>query len=91
MARSDARQVVSLEEVLVRSRAFANAGADVLFIDALTSREVMKALCNVSPFVPKMANMLEGGGKTPILNPMELEDIGFKIVVYPLSLTGVSI
>ena len=47
MARSDARQVVSLEEVLVRSRAFANAGADVLFIDALASREVMKAFCNV--------------------------------------------
>lgn len=35
--------------------------------------------------------MLEGGGKTPILNPMELQDIGFKIVAYPLSLIGVSI
>lgn len=37
------------------------------------------------------ANMLEGGGKTPILNPVELEEIGFKIVSYPLSLIGVSI
>lgn len=35
--------------------------------------------------------MLEGGGKTPILSPLELEDVGFKIVVYPLSLVGVSI
>lgn len=35
--------------------------------------------------------MLEGGGKTPILNPVELEEIGFKIVAYPLSLIGVSI
>lgn len=35
--------------------------------------------------------MLEGGGKTPILTPHELEDIGFKIVVYPLSLIGVCI
>ena len=35
--------------------------------------------------------MLEGGGKTPILSPLELEDIGFKIIVYPLSLVGVSI
>lgn len=34
--------------------------------------------------------MLEGGGKTPILNPLELEEIGFKIVAYPLSLIGVS-
>ncbi|XP_019054615.1 PREDICTED: uncharacterized protein LOC104605327 [Nelumbo nucifera] len=37
------------------------------------------------------ANMLEGGGKTPILNPVELEEMGFKIVSYPLSLIGVSI
>ena len=35
--------------------------------------------------------MLEGGGKTPMLNPMELEDLGFKLVAYPLSLMGVSI
>lgn len=35
--------------------------------------------------------MLEGGGKTPILNPLELEKVGFKLVVYPLSLIGVSI
>ncbi|XP_047172614.1 2,3-dimethylmalate lyase-like isoform X1 [Vigna umbellata] len=91
VARTDARQAVSLDEALVRSRAFADAGADVLFIDALASREEMKAFCEVSPLVPKMANMLEGGGKTPILNPMELEEIGFKIVAYPLSLIGVSI
>jgi 2-methylisocitrate lyase-like PEP mutase family enzyme len=36
------------------------------------------------------ANMLEGGGKTPILNPVELEELGFKLVSYPLSLIGVS-
>ena len=35
--------------------------------------------------------MLEGGGKTPILNPLELADVGFKLVTYPLSLLGVSI
>lgn len=34
--------------------------------------------------------MLEGGGKTPILSPVELEEIGFKIIAYPLSLIGVS-
>lgn len=91
IARSDARQAVSLEEALWRSRAFADAGADVLFIDALVSREEMKAFCDVSPLLPKLANMLEGGGKTPILNPIELEEIGFKLVSYPLSLIGVSI
>nr|XP_018676347.1 PREDICTED: uncharacterized protein LOC103970737 isoform X4 [Musa acuminata subsp. malaccensis] len=41
--------------------------------------------------IEDQANMLEGGGKTPILNPVELEEIGFKIVSYPLSLIGVSI
>lgn len=39
----------------------------------------------------QMANMLEGGGKTPVLAPEELEQLGFKLVAYPLSLLGVSI
>ncbi|XVF38432.1 hypothetical protein REPUB_Repub20aG0101200 [Reevesia pubescens] len=91
VAQTDSRQALSLEESLWRSRAFANAGADVLFIDALASKEEMKSFCEVSPLVPKMANMLEGGGKTPILTPVELEEIGYKLVVYPLSLIGVSI
>jgi 2-methylisocitrate lyase-like PEP mutase family enzyme len=39
----------------------------------------------------QMANMLEGGGKTPILPPEELQALGFKLVAYPLSLLGVSI
>ena len=38
-----------------------------------------------------MANMLEGGGKTPVLSPEELEQLGFRLVAYPLSLLGVSI
>lgn len=38
-----------------------------------------------------MANMLEGGGKTPILPPEELQALGFSLVAYPLSLLGVSI
>lgn len=91
VARTDSRQAISLEESLWRSKAFADAGADVLFTDALASKEEMKTFCEISSLVPKMANMLEGGGKTPILNPMELEDVGFKLVAYPLSLMGVSI
>ncbi|KAF5942049.1 hypothetical protein HYC85_019691 [Camellia sinensis] len=91
VARTDSRQAVSFDESIWRSRALADAGADVLFIDALASKEEMKAFCDVYPLIPKMANMLEGGGKTPILNPIELEDLGYKLVVYPLSLIGVSI
>ncbi|XP_073048731.1 uncharacterized protein [Primulina eburnea] len=91
VARTDSRQAVSLEESLRRSSALADAGADVLFIDALVSKEEMKAFCEISPLVPKMANMLEGGGRTPILSPIELADVGYKLVAYPLSLMGVSI
>jgi 2-methylisocitrate lyase-like PEP mutase family enzyme len=54
VARTDSRQAVSLDEALWRVQAFADAGADVLFIDALASVEEMKAFCAVAPGVPKM-------------------------------------
>lgn len=54
VARTDSRQAVSLEESIWRSRALADAGADVLFIDALASKEEMKAFCEVYPLIPKM-------------------------------------
>ncbi|EPS68341.1 hypothetical protein M569_06430, partial [Genlisea aurea] len=91
VARTDSRQAVSFEESLWRANALSDAGADVVFIDALASKEEMKTFCKVSPSIPKMANMLEGGGKTPLLSPMELAEVGYKLVAYPLSLLGVSI
>ncbi|XP_062108099.1 uncharacterized protein LOC133818977 [Humulus lupulus] len=91
VARSDSRQADSMEESLWRAKAFADAGADIIFVTALTSKQEMIDLCKVAPHVPKLASMLEGGGKTPILSPTELESIGYKLVLYPLSLLGVSI
>lgn len=67
--------VTMLQEALWRAEAFAAAGADVLFIDALESVEEMKAFCSLGGAArdkPKMANMLEGGGKTPILPPEQV-------------------
>ncbi|KAI3428432.1 hypothetical protein D9Q98_007259 [Chlorella vulgaris] len=90
VARTDARQAESLEEALYRAAAFADAGADVVFIDALESEGEMQALCRV-PGAHKMASMLEGGGKTPILEPTLLQAMGFKLCAYPLSLLGVSV
>lgn len=58
VARSDARQAISLDEALWRVNAFADAGADVLFIDALASVEEMKAFCAVAPEVPKMVSCI---------------------------------
>lgn len=92
-ARTDARQAHSLDEALWRVQAFAEAGADVLFIDALTSVEELTAFANVvgpAASLPKMANNLEGGGRTPLLSSQELQGLGFSIVAYPLSLIGVA-
>lgn len=54
IARTDSRQAISFEEALWRSRAFADAGVDALFIDALASIEEMKAFCEVTPLLPKV-------------------------------------
>lgn len=56
LARTDSRQAVSFEEALWRTKALADAGADVLFIDALTSKQEMKAFCETAPLVPKLVN-----------------------------------
>lgn len=93
VARTDARQAISFEEALFRCSEFAKAGADVVFIDALESEAEMRTFCAAMKTVGvyTMANMLEGGGKTPILTPEQLEDIGFTLCAYPLSLLGASI
>lgn len=91
VARTDAKQAVGFEEALIRAQAFADEGADVVFIDALETVAEMRTFCAQITGAHKMANMLEGGGKTPILQPIELENMGFKLVAYPLSLLGVSI
>ncbi|CAA7050437.1 unnamed protein product [Microthlaspi erraticum] len=91
VAQTDSREGISLEESLIRARAFTDAGADVLSVNSLVSREEMRSFCSVYPLVPKLANMLESGGKVPILNPLEVEEVGYKLVAYPISLIGVSI
>eukprot|EP01025_Chloroclados_australasicus_P056759 TRINITY_DN7061_c0_g1_i11.p1 TRINITY_DN7061_c0_g1~~TRINITY_DN7061_c0_g1_i11.p1 ORF type:complete len:906 (-),score=119.97 TRINITY_DN7061_c0_g1_i11:337-2724(-) len=92
VARSDARQAESLYEALYRAEMFANEGADILFIDALQSVDEMEQFARIPALrdIPKMANMLEGG-KTPILPEKQLEDMGFKLVAYPLSLLSSAI
>ena len=90
-ARSDARSSMGLDEALFRVKAYVEAGADAVFIDALQSKEEMQAFCDACPNTPKMANMLEGGGMTPICHPKELHEMGFQIVAYPLSMLAVSV
>lgn len=89
MARTDARGCISLEEAIERCRAFREIGADITFLEAPLTQDEMREYCRRVEG-PKMANMIEGG-KTPALSNHQLEEIGYKIVVYPLTLLNVSI
>jgi len=89
MARTDARATAGPDEALWRMQAFADLGADILFLEAPRSEEEMVRFCEQVPG-PKMANMLEGG-VTPVLPPQRLEEIGYRIAAYPLTLLDSSV
>ena len=89
MARTDARAEAGLDEAIERCRAFADLGADMLFLEAPRSEAEMERLCRDLPALPKMANIVEGGD-TPALSPARLEEIGFRIAAYPLTLLSAS-
>ena len=89
MARTDARATDGLDEAIARCQAFAGIGADITFLEAPLNEAEMRRYCNEVPG-PKMANLIEFG-KTPLLPPAQLEAIGYKIAVYPLTLLNVSI
>ena len=89
MARTDARACVSLEEAIARCQLFREIGADITFLEAPLGEDEMRRYCREVDG-PKMANLIEGG-KTPLLPPAQLEAIGYKIAVYPLTLLNVSI
>jgi len=83
VARSDAVAVEGLDAALDRAERYLEAGADVLFIEALRSAEEMKtALTRFAGRAPLLANMVEGG-KTPLLSAAELEALGYAIVIFP--------
>lgn len=84
IARTDAREIHGLDEAMRRAERYARAGADGLFIEAPTSIDEMRRIGG-SFERPHLANMLEGG-RTPILKPKELEELGFRMPVYGLSL-----
>ena len=65
-------------------KAFADIGADILFLEAPESEDEMRAFCDGVPG-PKMANLVEQGD-TPLLPPDVLGEMGFKIVLYPLTM-----
>lgn len=84
MARTDANATMGLEEAIFRARKFVEIGADITFLEAPLNEEEMRAYCKEVPGL-RMANMVEQGD-TPILSPARLQEIGYKIVAYPLTL-----
>ena len=84
-ARTDARAAVSLDEAIERARMARDTGVDALFIEAPESIAEMEAIARALPDITLVANMVEKG-MTPLLTPQELADLGFRLIVSPLSL-----
>jgi 2-methylisocitrate lyase-like PEP mutase family enzyme len=81
IARTDARAVTSLEDAIDRGNRAAEAGADVVFVEAPQSEDEIHRVAREVK-APLLANMVQGG-KTPAVKVSELERIGFKIVIFP--------
>jgi len=84
MARTDARATHDLDEALRRGEAFLKAGADILFIEAPRTEHEMAKAAAAFKGTPLLANLVEDG-KTPMLSPKALEQMGYKIALYPIS------
>jgi len=84
LARTDALATDGLEEALWRASAFADLGADITFLEAPTDVAQMRRYCQGVPGI-KTANLVEDG-KTPWLPVSQLEDLGYGLVLYPVSL-----
>ncbi|MGC1752882.1 MAG: oxaloacetate decarboxylase [Trebonia sp.] len=83
IARTDARAVEGLDSALDRARRYRDAGADVLFIEALVSEAEIEAAAAAFPDVPLLFNWAEGG-KTPPVGLDRLTELGYRIVIFPI-------
>jgi 2-methylisocitrate lyase-like PEP mutase family enzyme len=84
IARTDARTTLGLDEALRRGEAYAKAGADILFIESPESVDEMARIGKTFPNHPLIANMVEKG-RTPVLSKGELEQLGYKIAIFPVT------
>ncbi|MDD9902908.1 MAG: isocitrate lyase/PEP mutase family protein [Rhodospirillaceae bacterium] len=85
IARTDARSTEGLDAAIERSNLYAEAGADILFLESPESEAELETL-NRQLTKPTLANMVEGG-RTPVLPYPQLQDIGFSVAIFPNSLT----
>jgi carboxyvinyl-carboxyphosphonate phosphorylmutase len=84
IARTDARAVEGLESALRRARAYREAGADILFVEAPQNEDEVAQVARAFPNVPLLFNWAEGG-KTPPMRLERLKELGYRIVIFPIS------
>ncbi len=84
IARTDARAVEGMDGALERARLYRKAGADVLFVEAPQSEEEVAAVAEAFPDVPLLFNWIEGG-KTPPVSLGRLKELGFRLIIFPVS------
>jgi len=84
VARTDAAGVEGFEAAVARARLYVEAGADAIFPEALTSREMFERFARELPGVRLLANMTEFG-RTPYVTASEFADMGYAMVIWPVS------
>lgn len=85
MARTDARSALgSIDAAIARAKAYIQAGAEAIFIEAPQTKEEIEKVAQEIRGVPLLINMMEGG-KTPLLPKETLEQMGYKFIAYPIS------
>ncbi|MEM3515959.1 MAG: methylisocitrate lyase [Saccharolobus sp.] len=88
IARVDSRGVYNLEDAIERAKIYVEAGADVIFPEALTSKEEFAKFAKEVK-APLLANMTEFG-KTPYIKAQEFKEMGYKYVIFPVTLFRVA-
>jgi 2-methylisocitrate lyase-like PEP mutase family enzyme len=84
IARTDARAVEGLDAAIERARLYREAGADILFVEAPQTEAEIRAVAAAFPQVPLLFNYAEGG-KTPAVEHSLLVELGFAIIIFPIS------
>jgi methylisocitrate lyase len=84
MARTDAAASEGLDAAIARARLYVEAGADLIFPEALHTPEMFRAFAAALPGVPLLANMTEFG-RTPFFTASEFEAMGYSMVIWPVS------
>jgi len=84
IARTDAAASEGIDGAVARAKLYIEAGADAIFPEALTSAEMFREFARRMPGVPLLANMTEFG-RTPFFTASEFEDMGYRMVIWPVS------